>query len=260
MPFFVVEKPTPVLNQFDFSAVFTVPLPLDDQNLVRALEMIAFPGTVFEVLQELQGHVLEVRTLEYPTCYPLFVDSRFGKIEEERPCERKKALPTADVILKRLESQLGLPYIWGGNVGVGVPDLLRYYPPQKKLTRFESDTWTFKGVDCSGLLYEATGGSVPRNTRDLLLIGRSVSICNLSWQEIAKILKPLDLIIWRGHMVIVFDQEKMIESKHEWGGVCLTDISKRLKLLCEADQKIPTEDPIHVLENPSTFLVRRFIS
>ena len=263
MIYFVSKTPTPVLNKADFFGVFggvAGSLPFDGENLVRALEMIAFPGTVFEIMQEHPSHILEVRTAEYPTLRPLFLDERFGKKEKNRPPEREKKLPPVDVILKRLKSQVSKPYIWGGNVCAGIPELLKYYPPEKKLTDFESTSWTCSGVDCSGLLYEATNGALPRNTQDLLFVGESVPIQNLSWEEIPQILQPLDLLIWKGHMVIVYDEKLIIESKHEWGGVTMTGLEKRLKHIRKVDQKSPADDPIHVLQNRDKFLIRRIVT
>jgi len=262
MAYFVAKAPTPVLNKADFSSVFggaQGSLPFDEVNLVRALEMIAFPETVFEIIEEHPSHILEVRTAEYPTLKALYLDERFGKKETSRPPERKKQLPSKEILLKKMKAQLGKPYIWGGNIAVGVPELLKYYPPKKKLSDLEDASWSCKGVDCSGLLYEATEGALPRNTQDLLFAGESVSVQNLSWEEISKTLKPLDLLIWNGHMVVVCDEKSVIESKHEWGGVCLTSIQKRLKIMREDDHMKPADDPIHVLQNPGVFLVRRFI-
>ena len=263
MDYFVPKVSTPVLNRFDFKSVFggvSGTLPFDQENLVRAFEMIAFPGTVFEILEKHSDHILQVRTAEYPTLGPLFVDSRFGTQTKKRPSEREKKLPSPKKILERMKNQLGKPYIWGGNRCMGVPELLLYYPPKKILTPLESVSWTCQGVDCSGLLYEAVGGALPRNTQDLLFAGRSVPIEGVEWEQIPELLQPLDLIIWNGHMTIVYDDKSVIESKHEWGGVCMTDLQKRLRIIREEDKKIAADDPVHVLQNSATFLVRRFIS
>jgi len=66
MTYFVVEKPTPILNTPYFKKVFGCVLPFDEQNLVREVEMIALPGMVFEVIQSKEDHVLEVKTCSYP--------------------------------------------------------------------------------------------------------------------------------------------------------------------------------------------------
>lgn len=265
MAYFISTIPTPLLSTPDFSAVFGGAhgtLPFDAENLVRALEMIAFPETVFEVVQSHGEFILEVQTAEYPSLYPLYVDKRFGKKAKHRPPPRSKTLPEASVLLDRMKNLIGRPYIWGGNYACGIHEILTHYPApkHKTLSALETSSWTFQGVDCSGLLYEASEGALPRNTQDLLFVGKSVPITHLSWDELPGVLEPLDLLIWKGHMTIVFDDKRVIESKHEWGGVTMTDLKKRLKYLRTVDKKKGAEDPIQVLQNPDTFLVRRFIT
>ena len=263
MAYFVPKVSTPVLNQADFKSVFggvAGSLPFDACNLVRVTELIALPGTVFEIVARHPHHILEVRTAEYLSLSPLFVDSRFGTEMKKKPPEREKKLPPRQVVLERMKSKVGKPYIWGGNQALGVPELLEYYPPTKTLTQLEKVSWTFEGVDCSGLLYEAVDGALPRNTQDLLFAGKSVPIKGVAWDKIPSLLQPLDLLIWRGHMTIVYDEKQTIESKHEWGGVCMRNLQERLQLIREVDQKTPADDPIHVLQNPDTFLVRRVIA
>lgn len=264
MSFFVATTETPLLNTPDFKKIFgglNGSLPFDCENLVRALEMIALPSTVFEIKGSHGQNILEVQTAEYPSLTPLFLDKRFGKVESSSPPARGQALPSPQTILERLKSRVGKPYIWGGNVSAGIPQMLHYYPPlsEKVLSPLEKVSWTFEGVDCSGLLYEVCNGAVPRNTDALLFVGESVPIAHLSWEEIPQVLKPLDLLIWKGHMVIVFDHEWTIESKLQWGGVTLTGMKKRLASIRDEDRKKPADDPIHVLQNSETFLVRRFL-
>ncbi|MDN3507275.1 MAG: hypothetical protein P0S96_08625 [Simkaniaceae bacterium] len=183
----IARIPTPVLNTPDFHQVFTK-LPLDDQGLLRALEMIALPGTKFQILEKHPNDILEVKTEEY-LCGPLYIDSRFTK---PFAVERKKVLPPAEVIRNRLINSLGLPYIWGGNWGKGIPEISSIYGAPKDL---------FSGVDCSGLLYEATGGFTPRNTSDLMQFGEEVDD-----------VKPLDILIWPGHVIIFLEKDLVIES------------------------------------------------
>ncbi len=259
LPFFVAKQPTPIFNRADLLALFTVPLLFDKQHLFRAVEMVAFPDTVFEVVCEYCDHILEVRTLDYPASYPLFVDERFGKRDKKRPKEREKILPHPLRIQKHLEIQLQKPYIWGGNLSSGILKLLTYYPPKKKLSAIEFNTWTLSGVDCSGLIYAATNGWLPRNTKDLLTVGKGIPIAHLAWEEMQKKLRPLDLIVWKGHVCILFDEKQIIESNHSWGGVCLTPISKRLEILHKAERKKPSDDPTSAMLDDQLFLVRRFL-
>jgi cell wall-associated NlpC family hydrolase len=73
--------------------------------------------------------------------------------------------------------------------------------------------WQLSGVDCSGLLYEATAGSTPRNTSSLVGFGRPVAVAGRSAAELAALLQPLDLIVWPGHVMIVIGGGRVIESR-----------------------------------------------
>jgi cell wall-associated NlpC family hydrolase len=92
---------------------------------------------------------------------------------------------------------------------------------------------TLSGLDCSGLLYQATGGWTPRNTSQLVSYGRAVQIAGKRIDEIARLLQPLDLIVWNGHVLIVLDKNRLIESRLECGnqsngGVKTTALRQRL--------------------------------
>ncbi|NGX47544.1 MAG: hypothetical protein K1000chlam3_00922 [Chlamydiae bacterium] len=213
----VATKPTPILNTANFQGVFGAKkLPLDDQGLLRPVEMIALPGTKFQILKKLPHHILEVITEEYPYG-PQYIDSRFVTFAKATPSERCKILPDLKTISSRLESSLGLPYIWGGNWGRGIPEIQTLYQP--KIPANLKKTWTLSGVDCSGLLFEATNGYTPRNTSDLLQFGEIVpSIQNV---------KPLDILVWPGHVVIVLTPTLTIESLYG-KGVITTPLATRL--------------------------------
>jgi len=122
----------------------------------------------------------------------------------------------------------GYPYMWGGNVADGISEMMEYYKPAKELTNRTEELWKLKGVDCSGLIYQATNGNTPRNTSSLVNYGNPVEINGLSAKEIAEKLQPLDLIVWSGHVVIVLDENTAIESTPA-EGVNKTDLVARLK-------------------------------
>ena len=132
-------------------------------------------------------------------------------------------------ILHHMESRVGTPYVWGGNWASGVPEMLLYYPPQKPLDKQTEIFWTMQGLDCSGLLFEATQGATPRNTSHLLQFGRSLSP--------SEPLQPLDMIIYPGHVLFVRDENTIIESKSPFGvRICplkerMEEISQTRKLL-----------------------------
>ena len=217
--YFVVTKPTPVLNTPHFREVFSGALPFDDQLLVREVEMIALRGMIFQVIAEKGEHILEVSSAHY-TGSQLFIDKRFGQLHHKPPPVVEPKLPPVNVILERMKRSLGLPYVWGGNYGEGIPEWKTYYPPTKPLSDLEEIHYCFYGLDCSGLLYEATDGFVPRNTSEQVKMGEKVSMDDL---------KPLDLFFYPGHVFILLNETEVIESMLEFGGVTITPLKERLK-------------------------------
>lgn len=222
--FAVAVTNAPVLNSPEFMALFGgsdgKTLKQDSCGQLRSLEFIALPGTVFTIEAELKNGsqtVFKVSSAEYP--YPskngYFIDSRSVRLEPDRPLERIKMLPEKSALLAALKKQSGSRYVWGGNSSAGVQELASWYPPAAgaALSRGDKALWTLTGVDCSGLLYEATGGYTPRNTGSLISFGESVPIAGKSSAQIAALLQPLDLIVWPGHVLIVIDGGNVIESR-----------------------------------------------
>jgi len=235
----VVRTPAPVLNSPDFRSVFGgkdgSSLKTDRCGQVRELEYIALSGTVFKILGELKrgsATIFQVETEEYQaqSGIRLYVDSRFIILHSSTaPPSRKRSLPTRELILERLVNSVGSPYIWGGNVQEGVPELTHYY--FYNIRDSGSELFNLSGLDCSGLLYQATAGWTPRNTSQLISFGQPVTIKGKNVAEIARQLEPLDLIVWDGHVIIVLDQETVIESKLECGKPGNGGVVKRPLLL-----------------------------
>lgn len=223
LPYAVATAPTPVYNSPQ-TAANSAPPPADRCGQVRQLEFIAFTGTPFAVVAETthnQQSVLEVTTPSYrpPPGVRLFVAA--NNLERRAAHPPLPSPPPADTkeIVRCLRSAVGLPYIWGGNLRQGIS---------------MGQIRTYAGLDCSGLLYEATGGLTPRNTADLVAYGQAVPINGLSLDQLVVRLKPLDLIVWQGHVVIVADRDEAIESvllcgQPGSGGVRLTPLRQRLK-------------------------------
>lgn len=207
-PLFAVAKgPTPLINTPDLARVFSGEGGAAAIAMNRALETIAFPGTKFKVLAvEESPFALKVETSEYP--YGAFyIDRRFVDLQDNEPPERKRVLPPKGEIIERMRSLRGLRYVWGGNWPEGIPTLTQYYSPLAPFDLPElEEAWCLKGVDCSGLLYYATGGYTPRNTSSLMQYGREISVQGGD-------LQPLDLIVWTGHVVIVSEEGLAIESR-----------------------------------------------
>ena len=171
----------------------------DDRGIARGLEMIAFPGTPVEILRA-EGESAYVSLLGYPNAGYIEA-SAIDRGGSPRAC----CIPSLDAMVRQMVSRVGLPYVWGGNwVSPG-----------------------FEGLDCSGLLYEASGGFTPRNTRELASFGTAI--------DDPSNVKALDILLynegvdgWEGHIIIAISESEVIESKHEYGGVVVSSVAERL--------------------------------
>ncbi len=221
---FQLRRPAPILNTPEFRQLFGgasgVTIPVDSNGHPQHIESVALPGMAFAVLREM-GDILEILWPEYGI-EPLYIDRRFGALVHHKPTTRCAALPTASILLERMERRLGTPYVWGGNWAEGIPELLEYYPPRGRLDARTHQLWTMQGVDCSGLLFEASDGLTPRNTSALMEFGRKLSP--------EEPLEPLDLIVYPGHVLFVRDAKNIIESKSPMG-VRLYPLMERLEEL-----------------------------
>ncbi|BCG45895.1 hypothetical protein GEOBRER4_n0669 [Citrifermentans bremense] len=247
---------TPVLNTPEFAKTFSGKVKLDPCKGVRPVEFVAFPGTLFRIEgeQETDGvKVYRVTTNDYP--YPtktgLFVDARFLEKVEGAPRERQRTLPEPAEIRKRLLAAVGRPYVWGGNFKEGVPLLRTLYPKGDPLY----------GVDCTGLLYEATDGYTPRNSSYLTRYGKGVKVAGLTAAEIAKKLEPLDLVVYRGHVMMVLDEDSIIQSVMGCGGgkrgVVVSPREETLKKLMRTRE--PADRYPKGSAGEKSFVVRRWL-
>ena len=219
--FLVAEQAVAVFNSPEAAIE---PARPDNCGQTRALEFVAFPKTAFTVKRALgtdKYPLYEVTTSEYkaPDGVRLYVSGNGLRGLESAPAERQPPVLGAEEISKRLQGAIGLPYIWGGNLRNGI--------------RMKNGRSQYAGVDCSGLLYEATGGYTPRNTAELVSFGRPVPVAGLGPDQIVAQLEPLDLIVWKGHLIIVLDKGKTIESalfceKPGNGGVMTRPLRDRL--------------------------------
>ena len=270
-PYAVAKLPTPVFSDPSFPKLFGGG---DGRTLVRdrcgripALEFIAPAGSVFAVLGNVPGGPVplwRVSTAEYP--YPskegYFVDLRGLTPWPTKPPERERRLPPRGEILQRLLAAAGTPYVWGGNIRAGLPDLLSLYPPSSPLSPAAERAWTLAGLDCSGLLYEATNGVTPRNTSALIGHGGTVPVAGLDAGGIARVARPLDLIVWSGHVMIVIDGGQVIESRlkcgvTDAGGVVVRQLSAALAEVMAT--RTPVNDYRERLpDGRKTFVVRRW--
>lgn len=244
----VAVEATPVLNRADFPAALST---RDSCGQIRAVEFVALPGTVFTLDGEQKNGDLTVYRVTsgdypYPTKTGYYVDSRYLRLATDKPAERAPTLPPRDTIIFRMKQRLGSGYVWGGNVAGGVTNGWG-----------ESTTPLLAGVDCSGLLYEATGGYTPRNTSALVQYGRGVQIGGKDAASLTRELRPLDLIVWPGHVLIVIDEGDVIESRL----VCGTpSAGVRIRPLRQALTEImKTRRPVDSIAQRGTeFVVRRW--
>ncbi len=186
------------------------------------------------------------------------MDIRFLEDVAESFPERRKILPSRQTILENLYSLLGTSYIWGGNWSLGIPEMKIFYPPKINFENLDphlQKTWVLKGVDCSGLLYQVSNGITPRSTFLMDNFGYPVDIQNKRYSDIIKQLEPLDLIITYGHVVIVFDQHSVIESRGG-KGVILTSIQEYFDTILK--DKIPINDWDAAENNEKGFIIRRW--
>ncbi len=220
---------TPVFYTGSLSSIFGgktgTGLLLDEYNQIDPLETIALSGTTFHIVGVSldKGNIIYRVTspdYPYPTEKGYYIDARFVDtfwMPVGTLVPREKKMPEKETILKRLRDSVGLRYVWGGDVPTGIPLMLQYYAPTGSITDTLRIKWTLTGVDCSGLLYAATDGSTPRNTSDIVEYGTGIKIAGKTVSEIIPLLKPLDVIAWKGHMMIVLNQTEVIQSRADYG-------------------------------------------
>jgi len=267
----VARGAAPVLNTPALSSVFGgangTTLKIDRCGQVRELEFVALPGSVFTILSRMpdgKNTVFRVTTDEYPmpADSALYVDSRFVDIHELEPPPRVRTLPSQTAIIAALKASVGAPYVWGGNIQGGVGTLIGLFYGGNMSVK-DKNQLTLAGLDCSGLLYQATGGWTPRNTSQLVTFGKAVPVAGKTLEEIAVGLEPLDLIVWNGHVIIVLDRETTIESRLECGkkgnvGVVTTSLRKRLAEILRTRR--PVDSWSTVGKQRDVFVVRRWFA
>ncbi|MBZ0201708.1 MAG: peptidoglycan endopeptidase [Ignavibacteria bacterium] len=237
----VSKYPTPVLNTPYIDSVYGGndgnTLKKSKTGLVKELEYVAYVGSSFEILNIVNkgSHsIYEVNAADYSIPelkIDLFIDSRFVDTTSSEPKKRTAKLPQKDEIIRFMYDNIGALYVWGGNNIEGVQQMLSFYPPKGKLDQKEEKEWGLKGVDCSGLLYQATDGYTPRNTHQLVHYGSPVEIEGLSAEQIVSLVEPLDLIVWKGHLIVITDSNTTIQSAHSSWGVVKKDLDDVLRQL-----------------------------
>lgn len=252
---------TPILNTPAFDSVYGgkdgKSLAFNSNGLIKQLEYIAFPGTAFKILSEIKyddHSILEIATNKYQISSgstSAYIDSRFVKRLTTAPKGETIMMPSKKRIYEYLDSAVGAPYVWGGNCIRGVDSMMKFYEPAGKISKKVYNHWCMKGVDCSGLLYEATQGYTIRSTHQLVNFGHGLKISGKSAEEIADMVDSLDMIVWKGHVIYVYDKSTTIESSHSAGGVVMKDLVRCLENIMRtrepADEWDDSEDKIFVV-------------
>ncbi len=220
---------TPVLSTPDFDRIYGgkdgSTLAFNKSGLVKELEYVAFPGSVFKIIDEIKNgdhSVYKVTSDEYDIVLngtDLFIDSRFVELKDTKPERKSIPKPSIDQIYNFFDQCQNADYVWGANNINGVAKMLEFYKPEGKLNQKVFNQWCMKGLDCSGLIYEATNGYTPRNTHQMVTYGKGIIIEGKSVSEIAELLEPLDMIVWKGHVIYVYDKNTTIQSAQSEGGV-----------------------------------------
>ena len=260
----IAKYDCPVLNTYKFKEVYGgksgSSLQKSNSGLVKPLEFVAYPGTVFEIIDSVKNEgtlIYKVKTDEYPIILEgdnLYIDSRFVKLSNEKTESLKKECPSKEHIYSFFDKAENAFYVWGGNNIKGIDKMLEFYPPTGKLNSEDKLTWEMKGLDCSGLIYEATNAYSPRNTHQLVNFGEPVEIKGLTASKIKSILKPLDIIVWKGHVIIVYDENTTIESSHSANGVVKKNLMTILNnLMSKRSPENKWND-----NNKNSFVIRRW--
>jgi len=234
---------TPVLNSPEFDRIYGGKngrsLEFSKSGLVKELEYVAFPGSVFKIIDEYKkdNHsIYKVISDEYDIVLngtELFIDSRFVELEDKKPEKKLISKPSKEQIYNYFERSKNADYVWGANNLKGVEKMIEYYKPSGNISSQVYNHWCMKGVDCSGLIYEATAGYTPRNTHQMVSYGEGIKIEGMSVYEIADLLEPLDMIVWKGHVVYVYDKNTTIESAQSAGGVVKRDLISSLSKIMQ---------------------------
>lgn len=215
--FGITISDTPLLKTSDFRSQFGwldgKTLNFDEYWEIDAVEHIALEWSVVHINSQLEGDIYSLDTEEYPVENSLFTHASFiSDISYKKPAIREKKLASREEIITKLKSTLWVDYVWWGNTLVWAPSLLDVFPPSSSISEMKKKEWSLSGLDCSGLIYYATDGYTPRNTSWLVDYGESLDIAEKNIDEIVSLLEPLDIIVWKWHMLVVLNEIQTIES------------------------------------------------
>ena len=224
-------------NKPKFSEIFSCANPLlDKQGHPRSFELTLDKGMIGHILNEEEESFL-IKFSFYPK--PIYIFKKHCS-----PYTEEKIFPsyTLNQILERLKSCLGKPYLWGGNSFFSTDAFKNFFFFQI-MEKKEKRAVCLDGLDCSGLLFFATGYKTPRNTYELQKFGFTV--------KDSTSVKPLDLILTCGHVAIIIDSNYVIQSKQN-RGVYITRLKEELLKLYR------TKKQVDEVKTKDEFSLRRF--
>ena len=248
---------------------WTTWLLLDSSNTIDQLWIVLpvwTPVTLIKKVENWKFTYYEVRSRDFDVWYGendwYFLDSRFIKIDDKKAAEHVHKVPDMSTIFKTLLAAVDSQYIWWGSYYQWIPEINELYPTPSdvELSTWEQQYKILQWTDCSWLLWQATNWYTPRTTRTLLTFWDSVAISWLNVKEITKVVKPLDLIVWAGHVIIILSNEYAIESiwkkDFEWW-VEIVKLDERLEDIFTRRQPV-NEWNKSSLPDKQKFVIRRW--
>lgn len=182
------------------------------------------PGGSVIQLGESLGNLVEVVGCKYKPFHPKKLFAIRGLCRAQKFLEWEcRRLPSSKETLQRIVMLAGLPYLYGGSAPFGS---LAQAEKLIELGLFKKEDLNnpelrqlmmSSGVDCSGLFNYGTNYHFFGDTRHvydffkrgLVVLPEEVKA---SPKKIANHLRPLDIIIYRGHMMVVIDTGFVVQA------------------------------------------------
>lgn len=219
MTTYINTLPVVVYNTPRISELYQNKPLKNDKGLLIGVEMVLLPGSKIEVIAKLEGNICQISTPHYKVGYPTYVDGRYLK----KGTPQTFILPSYEDAIENLSKiKEDTRYIYGANLDQGVPSLFVDFPPCLDLDPTEKQDWILQGLDCSGLFFQICAGATLRNCSMLDKVGDRLTNPRLSE------LRPLDLILTKGHVAIVETSKNIIESAKRFNGVRRSALTEEL--------------------------------
>lgn len=145
--------------------------------------------------------------------------------------EAPSELPAWSGVRDRLRAGLGARYLWGGTSAAGSPGQERWLLDRGLVTEValagDDDLAIVaggRGFDCSGLFCAATGFHYLGDCKDfagvmpgaLVVVSESeAAAVQRDPEAMRDLLRPGDVLLYRGHMLIVMDEDRVIQAVGE---------------------------------------------